>query len=52
MSSHRNVMLIGSVGFAFRHPFCFCAAYDFWALEAKKLNMLTTTMSWTRTTTQ
>jgi hypothetical protein len=29
MSSHRNVMLIGSVGFAFRHPFCFCAAYDF-----------------------
>jgi len=29
MSSHRNLMLIGSVGFAFRHPFCFCAAYNF-----------------------
>jgi hypothetical protein len=43
MSRHRNLMLIGSVDFAFRHPFCFCTACNFWALKAEKLNMLTTT---------
>jgi hypothetical protein len=29
MSRHRNLMLIGSVDFAFRHPFCFCTACNF-----------------------
>ncbi len=44
MNRHRNLVLIGSVNFAFHHPFCFCMVHYNSASETKKLNILTTTI--------